>query len=149
MNNKPILQFIGPYRFLSNFYPAEFVWDNIIWQHSEGAFQAAKSSNRKVRLAMSEVKSPAETKQLGKRVDLRSNWPEIRESVMYEIVFAKFSQNQKLKDQLLATGNAHIEEGNTWKDRFWGVCPPGSGNGENKLGNILMAVREKLEAHNT
>ena len=32
-------------------------------------------------------------------------------------------------------------EGNWWHDYYWGVC---SGRGKNKLGEILMRVREEL-----
>ena len=38
---------------------------------------------------------------------------------MEEIVRAKFTQNQDMKQQLLATGNLVLEEGNGWHDTFW------------------------------
>lgn len=141
---EPIISFWGKNRFLSNFYPAEFVWDNIVWKHSEGAYQAAKSLNREARLAMAAVEKPGATKQLGKRINIRPDWNEVRDEIMYEIVTEKFRQNPDLKAQLIATGDAHLEEGNTWGDRYWGVCPVGSGNGQNKLGKTLMKVRQEL-----
>lgn len=60
---------------------------------------------------------------------------------MYEICMAKFTQNEDLKEKLLATGNDILEEGNTWGDKVWGTV---NGVGENKLGKILMKVREEL-----
>jgi ribA/ribD-fused uncharacterized protein len=141
---EPILSFWGKNRFLSNFYPAEFVWDNIVWKHSEGAYQAAKSLNREVRLEIAAMEKPGATKRIGKRMDIRPDWNEVRDQIMYEIVLEKFRQNPELKTKLLATGDAHLEEGNTWNDRYWGVCPVGSGNGENKLGKTLMRVRQEL-----
>lgn len=60
---------------------------------------------------------------------------------MYEICKAKFTQNGDLKEKLLATGNDILEEGNTWGDRVWGTV---NGVGENRLGKILMRVREEL-----
>ena len=60
---------------------------------------------------------------------------------MYEICKAKFTQNEDLKEKLLATGNDILEEGNTWGDR---VCGTVNGVGENRLGKILMRVREEL-----
>lgn len=60
---------------------------------------------------------------------------------MYEICKAKFTQNEDLKAKLLATGNDILEEGNTWGDRVWGTV---NGVGENRLGKILMRVREEL-----
>ena len=63
---------------------------------------------------------------------------------MEEIVRAKFSQNPKLKAELLATGEAQLIEGNTWNDRYWGVDVR-SGIGKNHLGKILMKVRSELK----
>ena len=60
---------------------------------------------------------------------------------MYELCKAKFTQNEDLKEKLLATGNDILEEGNTWGDRVWGTV---NGVGENRLGKILMRVREEL-----
>lgn len=61
---------------------------------------------------------------------------------MYEICKAKFSQNEELRDRLLATGDEYLEEGNTWGDRIWGTV---NGICENRLGKILMRVREELK----
>jgi ribA/ribD-fused uncharacterized protein len=140
----PIFVFEGKYHFLSNFHSCEVVWDGIVWKHSEGAYQAAKSLDREVRLAMADLDAHA-SKQSGKRVLLRPDWDKVKDGIMLEIVRAKFQQNPDLKGKLLATDDAHLEEGNWWKDRYWGVCPARSGNGLNKLGKILMIVREELK----
>jgi predicted NAD-dependent protein-ADP-ribosyltransferase YbiA (DUF1768 family) len=60
---------------------------------------------------------------------------------MADLVRQKFQQPQ-LCAALLATGDEYLEETNWWKDTFWGVC---NGEGLNKLGNILMMVREELK----
>lgn len=137
----PILEFKGPYRFLSNFFVAELVWDNIVWPSSEHAYQAAKSLDRDVRLRFSRLPTPVSAKHAGKGVALRPDWETVKVGVMAEIVRAKFTQNPRLKQLLIDTGDAHLEEGNTWGDRIWGVSPPGSGNGKNHLGKILMELR--------
>ena len=54
---------------------------------------------------------------------------------------AKFTQNEELKEKLLATENEELVEGNTWHDTYWGVC---NRRGKNKLGKILMRIREEL-----
>lgn len=141
----PILEFKDEYSFLSNFYPATFVWNFIMWPNSEAAYQAAKSSDRKVWLDFAQMKNPAQAKRAGKTVDVRSDWNEVKVGIMRDIVFQKFYQNPVLRTQLLATNDAHLEEGNLWKDVFWGVCPPGSGIGKNHLGNILMEVRRSFK----
>ena len=50
---------------------------------------------------------------------------------------AKFKQNLKLKLKLLETGNAKLHEDSP-SDMYWGV------KGKDKLGKILMIVREEL-----
>lgn len=60
---------------------------------------------------------------------------------MREIVYIKFSENEKLKQVLLSTGNRDIYE-HTKRDSFWG--DGGDGSGENWLGRILMEVRDIL-----
>jgi len=139
-----ILQFNGDYAFLSNFYPAEFVWDNIVWKTSEHAYQAAKVIDRKYRLMMSNIPRPGDVKHLGKMSQCRDDWESVKIDVMYDIVYQKFVQNPTLKQKLLETGQAHLEEGNSWRDQFWGVCPVGSGEGRNELGKVLMRVRHEL-----
>jgi ribA/ribD-fused uncharacterized protein len=143
--SESILTFFGEYRFLSNFYPAELVWDNIVWSSSEHAYVAAKTNDRKLRLEISKMAGKGVVKKFGQRLPLRPDWEEVKYDIMLEIVRAKFTQNPDLKAKLLATGDAHLEEGNTWNDRTWGVCPPGSGNGKNWLGKILMQVRKELK----
>jgi ribA/ribD-fused uncharacterized protein len=139
-----ISTFDGANQYLSNFYRCHFDWDNIIWPSSEHAYQAAKVKHPKARKAFSRITSPADTKQLGKVLQLREDWEEVKLSIMTEIVYAKFSQNSDLKEKLLLTGEAILEEGNTHRDVYWGICPPGSFNGQNHLSRILMSVRTQL-----
>lgn len=137
-----IFTFTGPYRFLSNFYPAPFVWDDILWPTSEHAYQAAKTLDKKTRLEICKLSRPGEAKRAGKRLALREDWHEVKIDIMYQVVFEKFYQNPDLRSKLIATGSMCLEEGNTWNDVFWGVCPPGSSNGRNELGKILMKIRK-------
>lgn len=138
---EPILTFFGKYRFLSNFWLSELVWDNMVWPSSECAYQAAKTLDPAVRLTFTTM-TPVQAKCAGKSIELRDDWEEVKVQLMYEIVHAKFSQNAELKEMLMDTGAAHLEEGNTWGDSVWGVCPPGSSQGRNELGKILMRIRQ-------
>ena len=61
---------------------------------------------------------------------------------MYEICMSKFLQNPDLRDALISTGDAVLEEGNSWGDFYWGKV---NGSGENQLGRILMDIRQKLK----
>ncbi|MBK9336371.1 MAG: NADAR family protein [Lewinellaceae bacterium] len=61
---------------------------------------------------------------------------------MRECLELKFSQEPFLT-WLLETGDANLQEGNTWSDTFWGVDLE-TGAGENNLGKLLMEIREHL-----
>lgn len=136
-----IREFKDAYAFLSNFYNAPVKYKGLIYLNAEAAFQAQKETydeNREQYTTM----NPAQAKIVGRSCDLRKDWEEIKEQAMYEIVKAKFTQSENLTRLLLATGDAYLEEGNWWHDTTWGVC---NGVGENKLGKILMRVREELD----
>lgn len=49
---------------------------------------------------------------------------------MYDVVLSKFTHNPELKALLIKTGDAYLEETNTWHDTYWGVC---NGKGLNNL----------------
>jgi hypothetical protein len=66
----------------------------------------------------------------------------VKDVYMYEIVYAKFDQNQDIRQELLLTKDAYVAEDATG-DPYWGW---GSDHrGKNKLGRILMMVRHALE----
>lgn len=136
-----IREFIDAYAFLSNFYHSPVKYRNLIYLNAEAAFQAQKESCEKDKEQYTRM-NPAQAKLVGRNCNLREDWEEIKEQTMYEIVKAKFTQNKALARLLLATGDAYLEEGNWWHDTTWGVC---NGVGENKLGKILMRVREELD----
>ena len=136
-----IREFIDAYAFLSNFYHSPVKYRNLIYLNAEAAFQAQKESCEKDKEQYTRM-NPAQAKLVGRNCNLREDWEEIKEQTMYEIVKAKFTQNEALARLLLATGDAYLEEGNWWHDTTWGVC---NGVGQNKLGKILMRVREELD----
>ena len=129
--------------FLSNFYPAEFFWDGMHWPNSKCAYQAAKSLDIDVRKSFTTM-SARESKKAGKTVVMREDWEDVKVSIMTEIVYEKFSQNPHLMKRLLETGTQKLEEGNSWGDTFWGVCPVG-GYGKNMLGKVLMTIRKSQQ----
>ena len=93
--------------------------------------------------------SPNQAKKFGKTVKLRPDWEQIKEQIMYELLLIKFQSNLTLKEKLINTGDSYLIEGNYWQDRYWGVCPPKGEiikNGLNRLGELLMRVREELKS---
>lgn len=136
-----IREFRDAYAFLSNFYCSPIKYKGLIYLNAEAAFQAQKETCEKDKEQYTRM-NPAQAKLVGRNCSLREDWEEIKEQIMYEIVKAKFTQNPNLARLLLDTGNAYLEEGNWWHDTIWGVC---NAVGENKLGKILMRVREELD----
>lgn len=136
-----INEFRGKYYFLSNFYLAPVEWEGIHYSNNEAAFQSAKVISKESRKQFVHL-DPSKAKQKGRRVQLRHDWERIKEQVMYEVCYAKFSQNEDLKKKLLETGDKYLEEGNTWGDKEWGTS---NGVGKNKLGKILMRIRDELK----
>lgn len=136
--NPLINRFSGPYAFLSNFHPSEVWLDGLSYASVEHAFQAAKTLGS--REGFRQPISPALAKRLGRQVALRPRWDEMRLDIMLSLIRQKFS-TEPLRSQLLATGDAPLEEGNIWEDEFWGTC---NGHGQNHLGQILMSVREEI-----
>ena len=142
-----ITSFNGEYSFLSNFYPYQIEYYGVKYPTSEHAFQAAKTHNIMQKEAIKKADTPGKAKRLGRKVEIRSDWEEVKDQVMYEIILNKF-KNKEMKAKLLATNNEQLVEGNYWHDNYWGSCvclkcwqkPK-----ENKLGKILMRVREELK----
>lgn len=142
MTTAKINKFDGKFRFLSNFYPSPIFYDGILYPTVEHAFQAAKTLDVRERKAKFNDKlTPGEAKRNGRHVKLRPDWEEVKVNIMYELVLQKFTAHPLLAQDLLKTYPATLIEGNHWHDHFWGVC---DGTGENKLGLILMKVRDQL-----
>ena len=139
--NMKINSFSGKYYFLSNFYEVQVMYDGLTYSNNEAAFQAQKCANYEDRKKFVNL-NPSQAKAKGRSVKLRPDWEDIKTNIMKEICVAKFKQNIDLGKKLIATGNADLEEGNTWGDRIWGTV---DGVGENRLGQILMEVREELK----
>ena len=133
--------FRGEYYFLSNFWEAPVEFDGIRYGNNEAAFQAQKCLDPAERAAFAGL-NPTQAKHRGRRVSLRPDWEQVKAGLMREIVRAKFTQNPELREMLLATGDAYLEEGNTWGDRIWGTV---NGKGRNLLWTILMEIREELK----
>lgn len=142
-----INEFSGQYEFLSNFYNAPVMYNGLLFSNSEAAFHAQKTLDLNERQRFVKYNA-GKSKREGRKLQLRADWEEVKEQIMYEIVLTKFSQNEDLKLELLATDNEYLEEGTTgWHDNCWGNCSCEKCKnivGENKLGKILMRVRKEL-----
>ena len=136
-----INEFRGEHAFLSNFYPSEIEFGEIKYPTVEHAYQAAKTINDAERVLIAMQKTPSKAKKVGQKVSIRPDWEDAKVGIMLNLIRQKFKNDIKLRNKLLATGNEELIEGNTWGDRYWGVC---RGEGLNNLGKLLMKVRKEL-----
>jgi hypothetical protein len=69
----------------------------------------------------------------------RSDWDLVKDSIMFNLLIEKFTQHKNLALLLKNTGNKKIIE-HTKNDNYWG--DGGNSSGQNKLGELLMIIRD-------
>ncbi|GLT18969.1 GTP cyclohydrolase-2 [Vibrio zhanjiangensis] len=131
------------YGFLSNFFYAPIRIHGELWKTSEHYYQAQKFTDSEIIKKIQHCDSPDVAFSLSRQYsqNVREDWQKVRLDIMRFVVEEKFKQNPSLAFQLIETGDVEITE-HSHKDNFWG--DGGNGQGENQLGKILMAIREKL-----
>lgn len=113
------------------------------WTSTEHYFQAQKFAGtpheEEIRLAA----TPFAAAHMGRERHrpLRSDWDQVKEAVMRAAVKAKVEQHADVRSILLSTGDSELVE-HTDNDAYWG--DGGDGTGQNRLGAILMEVRQSL-----
>lgn len=132
--------FRGKYRFLSNFWEQEILFEGVVWPTSEHAYQAMKTLDLDAREKILQASTPGKAKRAGGKAALRDDWEDVKVDVMREVLEAKFS-HPELQEKLKATAPKPIVELNHWGDTFWGVS---DGKGYNVLGQLLMEIRSNL-----
>ncbi len=139
----PITSFSGEYRFLSNFWPAKVFVFGVELPSVEHAYVVIKCDLLSVDLLdLIKTMTPGQVKAIGRKYPMVENWDSLKDNLMLDFVRQKFN-NPELQKLLLATGDRELVEGNTWNDTYWGQCPIGVG--QNKLGKILMKVRNEIK----
>ena len=74
-----INEFRGKYYFLSNFYSSPVTYEGLTYLNNEAAFQSVKTfSDRECFTNL----DPSSAKKLGRRVQLRSDWEDVKYNVM-------------------------------------------------------------------
>lgn len=144
-------------QWLGNFYLKDVTVPWGTFRCSEAAFQAAKFkhlANYKSKNSWQEQFQQYDGDQAfqkAKGFDQISgglsgkDWGRMKEDIMYDVVKAKFTQHKDLRNKLIGTGSATLIEEIPFgfpNSGGWGQDP--SGNGDNKLGKILMRVRDEM-----
>lgn len=141
---------------LSNFYPCKFEFNGKTFNFSEQCFMYQKAilfNDFEIAKQVLNETDVRKIKALGRKVKNFNN--ELRdkhkEDFMFNACYAKFSQNDKLKDFLLSTGNHEIVEASP-VDNIWGIGFSSDNAmenidkwGQNLLGKTLMKVRAVLK----
>ena len=143
----------------SNFYPCKIRVDDKDYISSEQYFMAMKAEHFNDEEMLQNImnsKTPKEAKAFGRQVRGfdAEEWSNVCEEYMYEGVFAKFTQNEDLKEFILSDefkGKGFVEGSPI--DGVWGVKihyespnidDESNWNGLNLLGKVLDRVREEL-----
>jgi hypothetical protein len=161
VNTGEMILFWQPDSIYSNWYPntplvlAEY--PKLKFDNSEAAFMFLKAKafgDDVMALMILNNQDPWETKKMGRRINAynEEKWAEVREDAMFAACYAKFSQNEDLKAELLSTGTLLLVEASP-VDKIWGIgLAPNeprarrveTWQGLNLLGKILMEVRTVL-----
>lgn len=140
--NTNITSFRGKYNFLSNFYDAPILFNNIVYKSVEYAYQCDKMINQENHDLVYNEYTPGRAKQLANKLPVKKTWnTEYKLKLMNELLILKFTQHLDLRKKLIDTKDYTLIENNNWGDVFWGVC---NNKGENFLGRLLMNIRDNL-----
>ena len=143
--------------YLSNWYLSDFTFDGVSFSSMEQYMMYQKAvcfGDEAIAHQILQTEDVSTIKALGRLVSGydEKHWNGVRQIVVYEGLYAKFSQNEELKGKLKATGKAVLAECAV-KDRIWGIglsmkdpdrLNKVKWNGQNLLGYTLMMVRERL-----
>jgi len=136
-----------PYGAFSNLYRRPIFFEGREFPTAEHAYQAGKAAKENVREWILSAPTPSLVAMAAHGLytwDIVPNWAQIKFDRMRDVLRAKFSQHEDLKLLLLSTGNKRLVEVGTTPNavnKLWGEV---NGNGLNKLGVLLMEVREEL-----
>jgi ribA/ribD-fused uncharacterized protein len=138
-----------PYGAFSNLYRRPVEFEGELFPTAEHAYQAGKARKPEVRRWLMAAPTPALLAMAAHGLyvwDIAPNWSKIKFERMKGVLRAKFSQHEDLRELLLSTGSARLVESatvNNAVNRLWGEV---NGVGQNKLGQLLMEVRDELRA---
>lgn len=138
-----------PYGAFSNLYRREIEFEGERYATAEHAYQAGKARKPEVKAWLMAAPSPALLAMAAHGLyywDITPGWSTTKFDRMKRILRAKYTQHEDLKALLLGTGEVRLVESATVDsvvNRLWGEV---NGVGQNKLGQLLMEIRDELRA---
>jgi ribA/ribD-fused uncharacterized protein len=132
-----------PFYSFTNFAPYGFELDGYYWKTSEHYFQAQKFVGTPYFDEIRQLEWPSQVFKRAQELkdQVPSDWFQVRDKVMRKAVLRKFETNPTIKAELLGTGSRPLVEDSP-VDSYWGIGK--AGKGQNRLGQILMEVRQTL-----
>ena len=130
---------------LDNFSSFKVEWDGYLYASLEEAYQTAKFLKSAPEIAEEIKKShsahEAQKIAFANKDKVRSDWQEVKLTIMEELLRKKLQQNPYVKQKLLQTKDYIIVEDSP-KDNFWGWGKDRTGG--NHLGKLWMKLRDEL-----
>lgn len=130
---------------LDNFSSFKVEWDGYLYASLEEAYQTTKFLKSAPEIAEEIKKShsahEAQKIAFANKDKVRSDWQEVKLTIMEELLRKKLQQNPYVKQKLLQTKDYIIVEDSP-KDNFWGWGKDRTG--ENHLGKLWMKLRDEL-----
>lgn len=142
--------------YLSQWYPSKFKHDDILFESCEHYMMYNKAilfDDYDIAKKILNTKHPKDVKQLGRKIKgfNDNKWDKHKFNIVYNGNLHKFTQNKKLKEKLISTGDKILVEASPY-DKIWGIglraddknaTNMGKWKGQNLLGKALMKIREK------
>lgn len=141
-----IKEFLEQNKYCINWFSNMVILDDAIkydgntYNSVENFYQAMKTLDKNERKKIS-LLNPYSSKQYVKKIEIRSDWKDIKLKVMEFGLRKKFKKGSTWLEKLKSFPYDIIEY-NNWNDKFWGVCVF-TDEGENHLGKIITKIKSE------
>ncbi len=159
MSEKFTLFYGGPFSQWNRWLPFQFEIDGFKYVCAEQYMMEQKAvlfGDLEMRKKIMQSSNPKDQKAFGKLVKgfSKQKWDSVARDIVYRGNYAKFTQNEGLKNDLLSTAGTTLVEASPYDD-IWGIKLAESNldcldrnkwRGTNWLGEVLTKVREDIIA---